>query len=165
MALIAREWRSLLRLVLAVMMIMMIVIKEPAISWHTNELLWILSWEVRNRLLMVACFHSSVRLTDRGGPYACETSRLPCFLKKSAHRWRWGCQPYFSRASSPRKIPGTRFCYRLSRLQVHSAALNTCAKRKILRHVQIVSCLCHITATNSVRCECGRPLTNVSIPA
>jgi hypothetical protein len=36
----------------------------------------------------------AVPVTGRGGPYGCETSRLQIFSRQSAHRWRWGCQPY-----------------------------------------------------------------------
>jgi hypothetical protein len=35
----------------------------------------------------------AIPVTGRGGPYGCETSRLT-FSTQSAHRWRWGCQPY-----------------------------------------------------------------------
>jgi hypothetical protein len=37
----------------------------------------------------------------------------PTFYRQSAHRWRWGCQPYApaGRPLFPRKIPGTtHFC-------------------------------------------------------
>jgi hypothetical protein len=47
----------------------------------------------------------------------------PIFSRQSAHRWRWGCQPYEPAALYPhRQIPGTQFCQRLSRHQGHSAA-------------------------------------------
>jgi hypothetical protein len=41
-------------------------------------------------------------------------------FRQSAHRCRWG-QPY-APAFNPKDIPGTHFCYRLSRPQGHSAA-------------------------------------------
>jgi hypothetical protein len=45
------------------------------------------------------------------------------FPKQSAHRWRWGCQPYApTTLYPPRKIAATHFGYRLSRPQGHSAA-------------------------------------------
>jgi hypothetical protein len=35
----------------------------------------------------------------------------PTYSRQSAHRWRWGCQPYAPAALYPtRKIPGTHFC-------------------------------------------------------
>jgi hypothetical protein len=52
----------------------------------------------------------AILVTDRGGPYGCETSRLPQFLD---NRLTYGCevvgimrQPPFT----PGKIPGTHFC-------------------------------------------------------
>jgi hypothetical protein len=53
------------------------------------------------------------------GPWDVEA---PTFCRQSAHRWRWGCQPYAPAALYSRKIPGTHFSYRLSRPQGHSAA-------------------------------------------
>jgi hypothetical protein len=64
----------------------------------------------------------AVLVTGRGEPSGGETSRLPHFLDNrhtnggetlSLTRW-----PPFT----PRKIPGTHFCWRLSRAQGHSAA-------------------------------------------
>jgi hypothetical protein len=63
----------------------------------------------------------AIPVTDRGGPQGCETSRLPHFLDNrltddgevSLTR-----RPHFT----PRKIPGTHFCWRLSRHQGHNAA-------------------------------------------
>jgi hypothetical protein len=51
----------------------------------------------------------------------------PTLLRQTANRWRQGCQPYAPAALYPQvslllKIPGTHFCYRLSRPQGHSAA-------------------------------------------
>jgi hypothetical protein len=47
----------------------------------------------------------------------------PTFSRQLAHRWRWGCQPYAPASHlSPRKIPGTHFCCRLSGPQGHSTA-------------------------------------------
>jgi hypothetical protein len=43
------------------------------------------------------------------------------FSRQSAHRRLWGCQPDAPAALNPRNIHGTRFCYRLNRLQGHSA--------------------------------------------
>jgi hypothetical protein len=61
-------------------------------------------------------------LTGPGGPYGCETSRLPHFLY---NRLTDGSE-VVSRTRRPpftlRKIPGTHFCYRLSQSQGHSAA-------------------------------------------
>jgi hypothetical protein len=63
-----------------------------------------------------------IPVTGCGGLYGCETSRLPHFLNSRhtdgvevvslTHR------PVFT----TRKIPGTHFCYRLSRSHGHSAA-------------------------------------------
>jgi hypothetical protein len=64
-------------------------------------------------------------VTDRGGPYGCETSQHPHFL---GNRLLVGGEvvsltrrPPFT-PPPPREIPGTHFCYRLSRPQGHSAA-------------------------------------------
>jgi hypothetical protein len=64
----------------------------------------------------------AIPVTGRGGPYGCESSRLPHFLD---NRHTDGgefviltLQPPFT----PRKIPGTHLCYRLSRPHGHSAA-------------------------------------------
>jgi hypothetical protein len=34
----------------------------------------------------------------------------PIFSRESAHKWRWGCQPYAPVAFTIRKIAGTHFC-------------------------------------------------------
>jgi hypothetical protein len=64
----------------------------------------------------------TIRVTGRGGPYGCETSRLSHFLD---NRLTVGGEvvnltrrPVFT----PRKIPGTHFCQRLSRPQALIAA-------------------------------------------
>jgi hypothetical protein len=45
------------------------------------------------------------RIIERGGPYCCETSRLPHFLDiQLAHRWRCGCQPYAPAALSHYRV-------------------------------------------------------------
>jgi hypothetical protein len=52
--------------------------------------------------------------------------KAPTLLRQTANRWQQGCQPYLPAALYPQvsffKIPGTRFCYRLSRPQGHSVA-------------------------------------------
>jgi hypothetical protein len=64
----------------------------------------------------------AIPVTGRGGPYGCEPSRIPRFLDnrltdggKVVNLKR---RPPFT----PWKVPGTHFCWRLSRPQVHSAA-------------------------------------------
>jgi hypothetical protein len=64
----------------------------------------------------------AIPVTGRGGPKGCETSRLPHFLD---NRLTDGGEvvslmrrPHFT----PGKIPGTHFCWRLSRPQGHSEA-------------------------------------------
>jgi hypothetical protein len=58
----------------------------------------------------------------RGGPWGCETSRLPHFLDNRFTNAREvvsrTCRPPFT----PWKMLATHFCYRLSRFQGHSAA-------------------------------------------
>jgi hypothetical protein len=47
----------------------------------------------------------------------------PIFSRQSAHRLRWGCQPYAGRLlPPPLKIPFTHFCRKQTRPQGHSAA-------------------------------------------
>jgi hypothetical protein len=48
----------------------------------------------------------AIPATGCGGPYGCETSRLSHFLRQSAHRWWWGCQPY---APAARPLPHKKF--------------------------------------------------------
>jgi hypothetical protein len=36
----------------------------------------------------------AITVTGHAGTYSCDTSKLPHFSRKSAYRWRWGCQPY-----------------------------------------------------------------------
>jgi hypothetical protein len=64
----------------------------------------------------------TIPVTGHEGPQSCETSRIPHFL---GNRLTVGGEvatltrrPPFT----PRKIPGTHFCLRLSRPQGHSAA-------------------------------------------
>jgi hypothetical protein len=38
--------------------------------------------------------NETIPVRGRGDPQGCDTSRLPHFLDKSTHRWRWDCQPY-----------------------------------------------------------------------
>jgi hypothetical protein len=55
------------------------------------------------------------------GPEVYRRLRFPDF--KTIGTWMWqGCQPYAPDAFTPGNIPGTHFCYRLSRPQGHSAA-------------------------------------------
>jgi hypothetical protein len=62
----------------------------------------------------------SIPVTGRGGPYVCETSNLLHFLdsrlKDGSEAASLKRRPHFTL----RKIPGTHFCYRLSRPQDHS---------------------------------------------
>jgi hypothetical protein len=63
----------------------------------------------------------AIPVTGFGGPEVCETSRLPHFLD---NRLRDDGEVSLTRRQpfTPRKIPGTDFCQRLSRPQGHSAA-------------------------------------------
>jgi hypothetical protein len=36
----------------------------------------------------------AVHVTGHVGPQSCDTPKIPTFSRQSAHRWRWGCQPY-----------------------------------------------------------------------
>jgi hypothetical protein len=63
-----------------------------------------------------------VFVAGRGGPQRCETSRLPHFLYNRLTNGGEAGSLMRRPPFNPRKIPGTQFCYRLSRLQCHSAA-------------------------------------------
>jgi hypothetical protein len=64
----------------------------------------------------------AIPITGRGVPYGCETSMLPHFLDNrladDGEVVSLTRRPPFA----PRKIPGTYFCYRLTRPQGHCAA-------------------------------------------
>jgi hypothetical protein len=71
---------------------------------------------------MAVRLSKAIPVTGRGGPKGCETLRLPYFLDNQLID---GVEvvSIMSRALFiPRKIPGSHFCYRLSRPQGHSAA-------------------------------------------
>jgi hypothetical protein len=57
---------------------------------------------------------NAIPVTGLGGPYGCETSRLPHYLDS---RLRDGREVSLTRRPpfTPKKIRGTHFCYRLSR--------------------------------------------------
>jgi hypothetical protein len=59
--------------------------------------------------------------TGREDPWGCETSRLPHFLDNRLTGSGEVVSPTPQLLFTPRKIPGTHFCYRLSRPQSHSA--------------------------------------------
>jgi hypothetical protein len=64
-----------------------------------------------------------IPVTGHGGPYGCETSRLPHFL--DSRLTDGGKVVSFTNRGSPvhpRKIPGTHFCSRMTRPQGQSAA-------------------------------------------
>jgi hypothetical protein len=90
----------------------------PVASWHNEqEVFCQFSKQCNTR----KC--KAILVTGSGGPLGCETSRLPHFLDNrltdggvSLMRW-----PPFT----PRKIPGTHFCQRLSRPHGHSEAEST----------------------------------------
>jgi hypothetical protein len=64
----------------------------------------------------------SISVTGGGGPYDCETPRLPHFLDNRLTDGGEVVSLIRRSPFTPRKIPGTRFCWRLSRPQGHSAA-------------------------------------------
>jgi hypothetical protein len=68
---------------------------------------------------MAVKLSKSISVIDRGKPYGCETSRLSYFLE---NRLTDSGKVITALPFTPRKIPGTHFCYRLSRLQDHNAA-------------------------------------------
>jgi hypothetical protein len=64
----------------------------------------------------------AIPVTGREGPWGCETSRLPYFLDNQLTDVGEVVSPTRRPPFTPRKIPGTHFCSRLSRPQGHSAA-------------------------------------------
>jgi hypothetical protein len=64
----------------------------------------------------------SIPVTGCGGPQGCETSRLPHFLDSRLTDGGEVASLKLRPPSAPRKIPGSHFCQRLSRIQNHSAA-------------------------------------------
>jgi hypothetical protein len=77
----------------------------------------------------------SIPVTGRGGPWICETSRLPHFpdnrLTDGGEVVSLKSRPPFT----PRKIPGTHFCYRLSRPQGHRADGRIKSIEKKINHI------------------------------
>jgi hypothetical protein len=55
-------------------------------------------------------------------PTGCERSRIPHFSTQSAHRWRWGCQPYLPAALYPQEGSWYSFLLQPEWPQSHSAA-------------------------------------------
>jgi hypothetical protein len=51
--------------------------------------------------LIFLCKYKAILVTGHEGPWGCETSTLPHFLRQSDHRWRRGCQPYAPDALDP----------------------------------------------------------------
>jgi hypothetical protein len=78
----------------------------------------------RDPQMTSACLNESkaIPVIGRGGPYSCETSRLPHFLDTRLTGCGEVVSPTCRPLFTPRKIPGTHFCQRLSRPQGHSAA-------------------------------------------
>jgi hypothetical protein len=74
------------------------------------------------RELVLLMKFKAIPLTAHGGPWGCETSRLPHFLESRLTDSRADVSLTLLPLFTPRKIPGTHFCQRLSRPQGHSAA-------------------------------------------
>jgi hypothetical protein len=91
-------------------------------------------------------------------PIGLREVKYPTLLRQTANRYRQGCQPYARAALYPQvslflKIPGTHFCYRLSRPQGHSAAsrIRQIKKKKSLRDSNPrLSCLQHSALTTTL---------------
>jgi hypothetical protein len=66
----------------------------------------------------------AVLVTVHEGPQGCETSRLPHFLDNQLTDGGEVVGSTRRPVFTPRKIPGTHFCWRLSRPQGHSANVN-----------------------------------------
>jgi hypothetical protein len=64
----------------------------------------------------------AIPVTGRGSPYGCETSRLPHFLDNQLTDYGEVVSLTRLPPITPRKIPGTHFCQRLSQPQGHTAA-------------------------------------------
>jgi hypothetical protein len=63
---------------------------------------------------------NAIIVTGRGGPYGCETSRLPRFLDNQLTGVGEVVSGTLRTPFTRRKIPGTHFYYRLSRPQDYS---------------------------------------------
>jgi hypothetical protein len=82
----------------------------------------ILKENVMQSMVKVKKIGKFIPETARGGPLSCETSRLPHFLHNRLTDVGEVVSLTRRPPFIPRKIPGTHFCYRLSRPQDHSAA-------------------------------------------
>jgi hypothetical protein len=65
---------------------------------------------------------NAIRVTGRGGPQGCETSRFPHFLDSRLTDGGEVVSLTYRQPFTSRKIPGTHFSQTLNRLQDHSAA-------------------------------------------
>jgi hypothetical protein len=78
-----------------------------------------------NSVRMVKVKSKAIPVTGRGGPQGCEMSRIPYFLD---NRLTDGTEAFNLTnwlPFTPSKIPGSHFCYRLSRVQGHSVDVRT----------------------------------------
>jgi hypothetical protein len=96
-------------------------VRNSNLTGHRQVIQVVLYWRWQRRWDKVRESYPCNRLWRPKGLWDVEA---PTFSRQSVHRWRLGCQPHVpaDRLLLLRKIPGTHFCQKPSRLQHHSAA-------------------------------------------
>jgi hypothetical protein len=79
-------------------------------TWHVYALKLQLFYKYLNQLHIHLYKTENYPCNRPCRPIGLGDVEAPTFSRQSAHRWRWGCQPYAPAALYPQKIPGTHFC-------------------------------------------------------
>jgi hypothetical protein len=98
------------------------------LGWLISLRIWtggsISHWTTTLHRLLWKCIKKgkAIHITSRGGPQGCKMSRLPHILGNLLANCGEVVSLTHQLHFTPRMIPGTHFCWRLSRPQGHSAA-------------------------------------------